>query len=102
STVACASQIMARRSCMSVDPSCKRKKLVHLLAVSIAALLCAGPTAAQSDDDADDTRAPPPRSPITPLSYIIGENRSFANVYGTDRTKHPRTEPCQPAAQICV
>ncbi|MBO0757433.1 MAG: hypothetical protein J2P54_16385, partial [Bradyrhizobiaceae bacterium] len=76
---------------MSVNPSCKRKKLGGLLAVSVAALMSAGPVTAQSADSVDNAHAPRTRSPIKHLIYIIGENRSFDNVYGAYQPKPGRT-----------
>jgi phospholipase C len=62
---------------MSVNPSCRKKKLFHLLAAMVAALMSAAPRAA----DSLEGPGPHTRSPIKHLIYIIGENRSFDNVY---------------------
>ncbi|HKD31746.1 MAG TPA: alkaline phosphatase family protein [Xanthobacteraceae bacterium] len=76
---------------MSVIASCKKKKLADLVAISIAALMSTGSGTAQGADRADDEHALRTRSPIKHLIYIIGENRSFDNVYGAYQPRPGQT-----------
>jgi phospholipase C len=74
-----------------------RHKLGGALAVSIVALLCLGTAPSVDAQTAPTTSSPSnteqlrTRSPIKHVIYIIGENRSFDNVYGTYKPKHGQT-----------
>lgn len=79
---------------LSLDSVWTQHKLDSALAIAIVALLSFGtftPSLAQISNDTDNAGQPSTRSPIKHLIYIIGENRSFDNVYGTYKPRHDQT-----------